>query len=430
MNKKSINVRELLDKYQANCDRINEIADACDSEKRERTEAETKEYTALARENQMLEMRMRAASEKYEGDAKVDAEKILRENVARGEQTKIVLVRDMMMVADATQGGIIPVRIQDIVDPLQEGLIFNKVGLPFSTGLSGDFVWPIYEAVEATLVGEGVALTDTKISLDKVVPAPERMGIAIPVTKEAINRSEGVIENIVRKVLPNAIALLINKIMFGVAKVNQTTNLAGPFVKAVASPVSLSSTPTFTELNRMKAQVLEEGVEGSALCWVMTKTQEAILEGTPINSNGIYKPIAENHMMCGLPIFTTNAIRKKTVSYQKYTAASTSWAAYTLQTGDEPDHKVSADSIANALALISSPSDGDIAQVTVIEEYIGLGDWRYQPAGMFGAMDLVVDPFSLARKHAVDFVLNANFATKTLHEVAFKVGKVAAVSNA
>ena len=53
-----VNVRELTDKYQANCERIGAIADACENEQRERTEAETAEYETLARENAVLQMRM------------------------------------------------------------------------------------------------------------------------------------------------------------------------------------------------------------------------------------------------------------------------------------------------------------------------------------------------------------------------------------
>ena len=36
------NVRELIDRYQANCDRIGEIAEVCEREQRERSDAENK----------------------------------------------------------------------------------------------------------------------------------------------------------------------------------------------------------------------------------------------------------------------------------------------------------------------------------------------------------------------------------------------------
>lgn len=127
-----------------------------------------------------------------------DANRIIRENVAAGRQTQIMLMRDLVMVADVTTGGIVPVKMQDILDPLVEGLILDKVGLPMPTGLAGDYIWPTYETVEATIQGEGVALTDTEISMSKLTASPQRIGIAIPVTRQAINQTEGVVEMIVK----------------------------------------------------------------------------------------------------------------------------------------------------------------------------------------------------------------------------------------
>ena len=374
MNKNYINTRELLDRYQANCDRIGQIADLCEKEKRERTEAETSEYNALVRDNQMLEMRRRAITTAAAVDARnrIDADKVVRENVAAGRQTEIRLVRDMVMVADAAGGGIIPIQIQDILKPLEEGLILNKVGLSMPTGLAGEYVWPVYEAVEASIVGEGVALSDTSIEMSKLTASPERIGIAIPVSRETINQTSGLIETIVRELMPAAVARLINRILFSTTKVSGATNLVGPFVSALSTKVTLSSVPTFKELNAMKAKVLETGIDGEHLCWTMTKSMAAILEGEPVNAKGVFKPIIENGMMCGLPVFTTNCMRNSTT------------------------------------------------------EYIGLGDWRYQPMGLFGQISFIVDPYSQSRKNAVDFVLNADYGTKTLRTEAFIIGQVAA----
>ena len=64
-------------------------------------------------------------------------------------------------------------------------------------------------------------------------------------------------------------------------------------------------------------------------------------------------------------------------------------------------------------------SSNDVVEITTVTEYIGLGDWGYQPMGLFNSLRFVVDPFSQARKDAVDFVLNADYATKTLRPEAF-----------
>ena len=403
--KKTINVRELINQYQQNCDRITEIADVCEKEQRERNEAENTEFEALMRENQLLQMKMQAATAEHlreNPNAQEDAIKIIRENAASGQRTEIMLLRDMMMVQDVAKGAIVPLNVQDILKPLQEGFILDKVGLPMPTGLAGDFVWPMYEMVEAELAGEGAELSDTKIPFSKMTAAPERMGIAIPVTNQSLNQSQGLLEMIVREVMPLAIRLLLNKIVCGVNKVNGATNLVGPFVALKDNPVLLSAVPTFNELNaQMKAAVLETGIDGSNLCWVMTKSMEAILEGTPINEKGIFLPMIQNGKLCGLPVYTSNVIRDTKVSYQKYNGTS-------------------ADDVKN----ISGMKSGDYVKIITGTEYIGLGDWRYQPMGMFGTLRFIVDPYSKARKDSVDFVLNTDYATKTIRPEAFKLGKV------
>lgn len=400
MKKNKLNVRSLIDQYQKNCDRISEIADVCEKEKRERNEAENAEFEALTRDNQLLQMKMQAATAEHlreNPNAADDAITLIRENAKNGRKSEIIFVRDMMMVSDVAAGGIIPLNVQDILKPLQEGFILDKVGLPMPTGLAGDYIWPMYEMVEAQIAGEGAPLTDTKIPFSKMTAAPERIGIAIPVTNQSLNQSQNVLETIVREVMPLSVRLLLNKILFSTEKVNQATNLVGPFAnitinaaKAAAqrdpkipAVVNLSSVPTFEELNaKMKAKLLETGIEGSHLCWVMTKSMQAILEGKPINSDGIFVPMIQNGTLCGLPVYTTNAIRKTTTS----------------------------------------------GSTTTVTEFIGLGDWRYQPMGLFGTLRFIVDPYSQARKDSVDFVLNCDYGTKTLRPEAFLLGQVAAGS--
>lgn len=425
MKEQKINVRSLVDKYQANCDRIGEIADLCEKEQRERTDAETKEFESLTRENQVLQMKMSAAAAEHlreHPDAKQDAIRIIRENAKLKRPTEITFVREIMTVSDVTTGAIVPLNIQDILKPLQEGFILDKVGLPMPTGLAGDFVWPMYEMVEASIAGEGVALTDTKIPFSKMTATPERVGLAIPVSHQTLNQTEGVLETIVREVMPLSIRLLLNKILFSTAKVTGATNLVGPFVDKVDSAVALSSVPTFKELNAgMKAAVLETGIDGEHLCWIMTKSMAAILEGQPVNSAGVYIPMLQNGMLCGLPVYTTNEIRQVKKSYKKYNG--TSWADYTLTANDTVKGQVKK---ASELPTTGNTS-GDIYAIVEATEFIGLGDWRYQPMGLFGAIRFIVDPYSQARKDCVDFVLNADYGTKTLRPEAFLLGKVANV---
>lgn len=362
-------VRAIVDKYQANCARINQMADLCEAEKRTRTEQENAEYEALTRENAVLQMRMQAAAARHMAknpNALADANRLLRDNMQAGRQTQIMLTRDLVMVADGTSGGIIPLNIQDILDPLTEGLILDKVGLPMPTGLAGDYVWPTYEAVEATIAGEGVELTDTKINMSKLTAQPQRVGVAIPVTRQTIIQTQGIIETIVKRLMPQAVAMLLNKVLFSTTKATGATSLVGPFVGKADKATAMSATPTFADFVELKAAVLASGVDGTNLCWVMTQAQKAIAEATPKDAgSGIM--VCEQDHIAGIPVFCTHYIG---------------------------------------------------------EGYIGLGDWRYQPMGLFGDISFIVDPYSQARKDAVDFVLNCNYGTTTLRPEAFALGKV------
>lgn len=350
--------------------RIQEMADTLEKEQRGRNESEELEYRSLINAIQAVDMKMQALAADYKRenpDAYQQAERIISENAKRGRKTEIMLTRDVVTVEDVTEGGLVPLNIQDILEPLTEGFILDKVGLPFLTGLAGDYVWPVYEMVEATIAGEGVELADTTIEFSKLSASPERIGLAIPVSQQSLTQTKGVIETIVRDILPKAVQQLLNKILFSTTTVNDATNLVGPFVGLVDSAVSLSDVPTAEELNvNMKAALYATGVDAANACWIMTKATEAILEVTPISDSGIFKPMAENGKMFGLPIYTTSCI----------------------------------------------------------EGYIGLGDWRYQPMGLFGDIRLTIDPYSLARKDAVDFVINASYGTKTLREEAFILGKI------
>ena len=395
---KKIDVREMIDRYKVNCDRMNEIAEQCERENRVRNEAEDNEFHALVRENQLLQMKMQSAAAEHlraNPNAAADALRLIRENASHGRKTEIVFCRDIMTVSDVRSGEIVPLAVQEILKPLQEGFILDLVGLPFSTGLSGDFVWPMYEAVTATVQAEAAALSDTEISFSKLTASPERIGIAIPVSNQSLNQTDGVLETVVRDIMPDAIRRLLNRIVFGVTPVNGATNLIGPFAAIVANEsaqtkdpkiarvVDLHTVPTFEELNaKMKAAVLEKGIDGDHMAWVMTKSMKAILEGTPVNASGIYQPMIVNDTLCGLPVYTTNAIRKTTTS----------------------------------------------GNTTTVTEFIGLGDWRYQPMALFGTLRFIVDPYSKARNDAVDFVLNADYATKSIRPEAFILGEVGAAS--
>lgn len=365
-------MRELCDTSQAVATRMNEILDLAEKEERELTDAERKELRELQDYDDRLHARARAAAnetrEHYGSSLNSHLDEVVRENFRKGVRTEMVFMRDVMMVSDVNTGGLVPLNVLDILKPLEESTIYNKVGISLPTGLSGTYEWPTYETVTATIAGEGVALSDTTFGFSKLTASPERVGIKIPATSQSLLQSQGILERIIRTELPNAVARLINKIAFSRSKVNSSTNLQGPFVGKTVG--TISEVPTARELNLMKAGILASGIDGEHMAYVMSKTMEAILEVEPINKEGVYIPMIQNHMLLGLPVFTTNLMQD---------------------------------------------SDGT--------QYVGIGDWRYQMIGLFHQIRFILDPYTLADKDEVRFVLNCDYATKCLRPEAFAISK-------
>lgn len=395
--KEKTTIRSLVDKYQVNCERIGEIADLCEKENRERTEAEDAEFKALTRENDVLRMKMQAIqAESFREVAPVvvNNDKVLRETLLeRGQKVTVLITREGTAAgagagAAATgdvvspqttealaETGIIPVHEQEMLNPIRKGLIYDKVGLNIRSGLSGTLRWPKHGKAVASFADEAERLVDSSISWDKLETNGHRMGIAIPVTREELEDSHGIVESVVKEEMPKAIIDLINGALFSTTDTytaadgkTKTRKVVGPFAKAAASPVQFAGTvPTRRELLLMVAGIAEK-LDLVAPCWVMTEAMKAELCDVKVDA-GSGRFLCENNTVLGYPVYTTSEI-----------------------------------------------GAGNI----------GFGDWSYQAAGFFGDWNLVADPYTLARRNSVDFVLNARFGTVTLRDDAFVLGKVKA----
>lgn len=370
--------REAQKRYNEIAEEFRAMADTLEKEKRGYTADEQKHVDELRAEQDRISARLR--SEEFAeiltpaqsaAQRLAEAERAIRENVKRGVSTTIRLVREdppavpaeptVTDINVANAGNIVRINLQDVLMPLQEGLILDKVGLPLMTGLVGEYVWPVASMVEATIGGDNMELTEQKISLSALKAVPDTIGVTCGVTRRTINQSGGIIETIVKNLLPMAVAKALNKAMFGTTAATGATNLVGPFIGKTPTMIA----KTYADINKLKAAVLKSGVEGEHMAWVMTKSTKAILEATSKDTgSGIM--ICENDMIAGIPVFTTEFI------------------------GDD---------------------------------YIGIGDFTYQPVGQFGDFSFIVDPYTEARKDVVQFTLHVDFGTKTLRSDAFVLGK-------
>lgn len=360
---------ELRERRREISAKIEEMANKLREEKRTRNEAEETEYGEYVRELQLVDMDLRALAIDYKHhseDVGRDVTEMVREQVRNGKSFEITFARDMVMVSDVSNGGLVPLLVQDVMGPLCERLIYDKIGIPISTGAHGDFVWPFHSEVTVEIADEGVDVPGKKITFTKKTAHPERLAALYETTREALMQSNNIVEDIIQKYIPRAIGKAIDAVLFGTTKATGAKDFVGPFVALKASAKQIGPNLDFKTLNLAKAELLETGVEGEAMAWVMTKSMKAILEATPKDAgSGIM--ICEDDKIAGLPVYTTQAIGN---------------------------------------------------------DYIGLGDWSYQPLNFFDNTTLIVDPFTGASGNKVRYAVNTNVATVTLVPEAFKLLKV------
>lgn len=361
--------------------RLREIAAKAREEKRELTDAEREEVRALERELGWLEIETRAAGETTPATRTVGkwtaAAAYLRTvdrqtevQLREGEEPAPAETADAtsMTTADAADGALQPLTVGDIIWPVNEGLIWNLIGIRIPTGLTGKYEWPVVsDDSEASFAGELEEGVETKIDLDSIAVVQQRLHTGVSASRESIFNSAGRVETVIRTTMPLRMVRAINHVLFSTEKLEKS-KIQGPLVGLKASTLSSFGAKTFKELNTVKAGLLGKGYSSTGMVWVMTEETKAMLEATPKDAgSGIM--CVENGRLCGLPIYCTHYI-------------------------------------------------GD---------HIALGDWRFQVCGQCGTPSFIVDPYTGAAKDKIKFNVNTYYATATLDEKAFALCKVPTV---
>ena len=366
--------------------RFKELADLCESEKRCLTAEEAEEKRTLENEKNIIQLRLLqldqpqtpetiAKEQKEEVFAKVvrymknggNADEEIRSMVKDGS---LIIPLTRATVQDSTTTtAITPLTIGEVIEPLEKGLILDKVGLKMQYGITGAWQFPVVAGgVEAALEDENIEIGDTTIDISKLAPSPKRVSIAIPVSNRAIDQSSSVILDIVRKQLSLSVSRLLNKWMFSKTKLSKASD--GCFVNAYATPAvtCAGDTPTWAEVLKIEAAALEKGVIlDNTACWVCSASMVAKLKSAPKDA-GSGRFIMEDDKIDGYPVFVTEYVEK---------------------------------------------------------DMLGFGVFSYELLGQFGEMRMTVDSSSaaVAKKNLTYFVFNSDYDILTLREEAFAVGK-------
>lgn len=372
---------EMLAKREQINIRMNEIDDTAQAENREFSAEVKAEYQRLQSEFAKIgrEIAMNVDAVNFinaKPELKKSVNTMLREALLEAKKsgkTEFVLQREINTTLTIDEGGLIPVTVKDVIEPLEMGLIYGQVGIPVQTGVVGNIQWPVLGTVEAEIVGETVELADTELDLSKINAKQVRVGISFTVSNQAINNAAVDLVALIQNQARQGLARTLNRVAF--SHENFTGDFHGPFAGAKAQVTFAGDTPTLKELLAMKGAVAGEGVQMIGFCYVMSEAMKAKLEATSVDA-GSGKMIIENGRIAGAyPVFTTE--------YINYGASKTKAG----------------------------------------EEYIAAGVFAYLPLNQHGELRMVVDPYTQAKKDCVVITLNSDWSMTTLRKEAFALGK-------
>lgn len=199
---------------------------------------------------------------------------------------------------------VVPITMQDIIEPLSHLLIYDKVGLRIQHGIEGQWNFPVVSGVEATFLGENVEITDSKLDFSAITPAPKRYSISIPVSNLAMIQAVG-LRSIIINAMSTGVANLINKVTFSTTQVGQAATFpTGPFVGC--DNINAAATKiTYAEAVALKYAVIGKGVLGAEFgCYVCTPETYAELATTPRDA-GSGLMVLQDGKIDGTPVFYT-----------------------------------------------------------------------------------------------------------------------------
>ena len=353
---------------------INDIFAAAKNENRGLTEVESANVANLKREiseinaDMMFESAERAAARVEGISANSHANEVrsllansIREVVSKPGTENAIQLRAASLIDKSDAQPLVALTIGDIIGPLEKGMVLDKVGCHIQTGLTDDWVYPVVEAVEASVAGEAVAISDSDIEINQVKPNPTRVAVTVPVTRTALAMTDDRLYEVVTSSLQKAIMRTLNNWMFSRTAIASGVN--GLFVDPTTVK-KFSGVPSFADVCGLVGAVDSTGIVPSATAaFVMSNAMRATLKATPRVAGGD-RMIIENDMIDGVPVFVT-----------EYAPANTLYYGY----------------------------------------------FSYALVGQFGDSTLIVDPYTLVKKNQVQFTLNSFWDIKPARKQAFGV---------
>lgn len=264
-------------------------------------------------------------------------------------------------VSIANDNAIVGTDIVGIIAPLRAKNVLIGAGARFLSGLVGDVQLPVMGAGNVSWEGETAEANDADYTFAAVKLSPKRLTAYVDVSKQFLNQDSVSAEMLIREDLVNAINAKLEQTILGAAQ-GTTTQPAGIFYNGGTALTDLTN---YKSIAKLESQVDAANTFGEKK-YIIGLGAKATLRTTGKGTTGD-SMIMANGEIDGTPAFATSNVDDLNVAY---------------------------------------------------------GDWSMLAIGQWGGIDLVADPYTVAKEGKVRLVVNAYFDAKVLVPTAIAVAKV------
>lgn len=236
------------------------------------------------------------------------------------------------------------------IDMLMAQMVLKKAGITTLDGLTGDLAIPRQTGgATAYWVAESSAVTESQQAFDQVLMTPKTLGTFTDISRKLLKQSSLSIERFVRKDLTRTVAMEIDRVgLFGTGASNQPLGVAATAGINLVPGGTNGLAPTWANLVALESAVAADNADVGNLAYITNSAVRGKLKTTELTANSGVFLWGNGNQVNGTPIYISNQVPNNNV--KGTSGATLSYAFY--------------------------------------------GNWSDLMLGLWGGLDLLVDPYT------------------------------------
>lgn len=235
---------------------------------------------------------------------------------ATGKQARGFLVPDDVMRRDLTvatasgAGDLVftDARPGSFIEVLRNRMALTSLGVQVLTGLQGPVAIPRQTGqASASWVGEGVDVSETQPAVDQVNLTPKTLGAFTEFSRQLILQSSIDVEQMVRNELATVIALEIDRAaLYGLGSSSQPLGLKN--VTGINTEDFNADSPTYAELVSMETKVNADNADIGAMAYITNSTRYGAFKTTSKIGSEAQFVLEPGGTVNGYPVVRSNQV--------------------------------------------------------------------------------------------------------------------------